>query len=173
MCSNFLTELVACKTRSSGFAVLCCGVALQNNRGSVTTSEQTYNGLRRPCVLDPVVFVSIVVIRVTSETDVPTTHFISGFRVRCVYFGMAFFFRISVEGHFFGSTSHHRHACTSFEISVVSPAGSRQRHPTCDFCFRCAFGTLGRICSGWPKNCWRRRTRPGNSTKRCFTLRRS
>ena len=78
-----------------------------------------------------------------------------------------FLIRISVEGHFFESTPHHRHACTSFEISVVSLVGSKQRHRTCDFCFRCAFGTLGRICSGWPKNCWRRRTRRRNSRKRC------
>ena len=56
-----------------------------------------------------------------------------------------------MEGNFFESTPHHRHACTSFETSVVSLVGSKQRHRTCDFCFRCAFGTLGRICSGWPK----------------------
>ena len=90
---------------------------------------------------------------------------------------MAFFlFRISVEGHFSESTPHHRHACTSFEISVVSLVGSKQRHRTCDFCFRCAFGTLGRTCSGWPKNCWRWRTRLRtiwNSRKRSCTVRRS
>ena len=81
--------------------------------------------------------------------------------MRCVYFEMAFFFlfRISVEGHIAGSTPHHRHACISVEISVVSLVGSKQRHRTCDFCLRCAFDTLGRTCSGWPKNCWRWRTR--------------
>ena len=141
-----------------------CGVALQNNRGSfTTTSEQTYNGHRRPCVFDPGVYVSIVVIRVSGETDVPTAHLISGFRVRCVYFGMSFFDPDFSGRPFSESTPHHRHACTSFEISVVSLVGSKQRHRTCDFCFRCAFGTLGRICSGWPKNCWRRRTGSGNS----------
>ena len=171
MCSNFLTELV----QNQEFRFRCAVVSR-----SRTTEVPSPHRNRLTMVFVGLafwtVYVSVVVIRVTDETDVPTTHFISGIRVRCVYFGMTFFIRISVEGHFSQSTSHHRHACTSFEISVVSLVGSKQRHRTCDFCFRCALGTLERICSGWPKNCRRWRTgsgTTGNSRMRCFTVRRS
>ena len=98
---------------------LCCGGALQNNRGSLhhigTDLQWSSSALRfGPSRLR-------VHRRDSGNQWNWCAHNAFHQWVSCevrLLRNVLFLSWISVEGHFSGSTSHHRHACTSFEISV-------------------------------------------------------